>query len=197
MITKQLNHKACVTMLKEEETPRNIYLHSRKVNAIAMFIAKKLIEKGEKIDLYLVDMGSMLHDISKYKEVKYGNTLARHTFEAYNTLIVKGYPIVARIALRHGLDEVLCKKYGLKTWEEIIVYYADKRVNHDKVVSLDERLKYLKETYGINSKRSMEKIKAVEKPLKELEKQIFKNLDLNPEDIDEKSVKLYLIRDEY
>lgn len=191
----KLDHKKCTLLLKEEQTPRNIFLHSRKVNAISMFIAKRLKEKGENVNLAIVDMGSLLHDIAKYKAIKSNNGM-KHNYEGYNMLMTKGYPFIARVVLKHGLDEIIAK-YGLKGWEETIVFYADKRVNRDKIVSLDDRLTYLKRRYGKISHKIIEKIIKTEKPLKELERQIFKKLGLKPEDINEKSVKKFLIKEDY
>lgn len=190
-----LTHKKCVALLKEHEVPRIIFLHSRKVNAISMLIASKLKEKGIDINLHLVDMGSLLHDIAKHKTIKIEKEhgyRVRHTIEGYNILITKGYPFEARVAFMHGLD-IINDKFALKRWEDIIVYYADKRVNKDKVISLDERLLYLKRRYGKISNKVLNIIKSVEKPLKELEKQIFKNLDIKPEDINESTIKPFLV----
>ena len=197
----KLTHSKCIELLKEQDTPRNIFLHSRKVNAISNLLADKLSKAGIKIDKYLVDTGSLLHDIKKWHCLKSENCSKgyheRHHYAAYNTLILMGYPFQARIALKHGLDEVLCKKYGLTKWEDIIVYYADKRVNHDKVVTLDGRFEYLRKRYGSLSKGSMENINRTERPLKELEEKIFKRLDIKPGDITEESIKPFLIAEAY
>jgi uncharacterized protein len=194
-----LDHRKCIEMLKEQETPRNIFLHSRKVNAVAVFLAKKLIERGEKIDIHLVDMASLLHDLSKYREIlaREQCKMFKHNYEGYNVLMGKGYPFIARIALKHGLDEILSEKYGLEKWEDMLVYYADKRVNHDKIVSIEGRFKYLKMRYGRLSRKAMERINASEKPVKELERQIFKRLDIKPSDINEESINPFLIDESY
>ncbi|MFA4855017.1 MAG: HDIG domain-containing metalloprotein [archaeon] len=65
-------------------------------------------------------------------------------------------------------------------WEEKIVYYADKRVNHDKIVSLDERFDYLLKRYGIE--KGIRRTFLHCKPLVEkLEKEIFSKIDAGPE----------------
>lgn len=189
------SHSRCIELLKEQKTPKNIFLHSRKVNAISMFIADILKKKGAKIDIGLIDKASLLHDIEKYHSLK--NHFWKHTYEGYNTLIIRGYPKIARVVLKHGLDTVLETKYGLTEWEDIVVYYADKRVNNDKIVSLRSRISYLKKKYGKISKKILDKIKSVEKPLYECERQIFKNLGLKPGRINEASIRPFLIGEEY
>jgi len=71
----------------------------------------------------------------------------------------------------------------------MIVYYADKRVNHDQIVSLEERFKYFRETYGEKDSKVMEKINKAEKPTFAIEKIIFDKLIL-PTDMDDLKEKL-------
>jgi putative nucleotidyltransferase with HDIG domain len=194
MATKRLNHNDCIRLLKKYNTPENIFLHSRKVNAISMLIAKNLVTKGEKIDLYMVDMGSLLHDIEKFNCLN--NHEKRHAAVGKETLLKEGQPEIAEIVAKHALDQIM-QKNPFNNWEEKIVYYADKIVNHDKIVSLKDRMAYLRERYGKLAPEIMEKICSTEKPLQELESQIFKKMALKPEDINEESVKPFLIDDKY
>ena len=62
------------------------------------------------------------------------------------------------------------------------MYYADKRVEQDVIVTIDERLQFLKARYPEHAST----IDAVKPKLKELEKQIFKHLSFNPEDLKDK-----------
>ena len=65
-------------------------------------------------------------------------------------------------------------------WEEKIVYYADKRVNHDKIVSLDERFDYLLKRYGIEKGIRCTILKC--RPFAiALEKEIFAEIKAGPE----------------
>jgi hypothetical protein len=61
-----------------------------------------------------------------------------HEDAAYEVLKDK-YPELARIIKRHRYTALLDKE-SPRTWEEKLVYYADKRVMHDKIVPLKERL---------------------------------------------------------
>lgn len=192
---EELTHEKCIEILREDNTPRNIFLHTRKVNAIAVFLAKKFIEKGEKVDLYLVDMASMLHDMKKWEELQ-NERKEHHEITASKELKKRGYSKIASIVRKHGLDDVRDVDH-LDSWEEIIVNYADKRVNNDEVVSVGGRMDYLKKRYGPISEQVMRKICSIEKPLEKLERKIFNKLDISPEDINEESIKPFLIGDDY
>ncbi len=160
----------CLQMLREHKNPENIIRHSLMVNKIANYLAKKLNEKGEKIDLDLVDRASLLHDIAKFISL---DSDVRHGGEGYRILMERGYREIALIAKEHALSEIL-KKDSLKSWESKLVHYADKRVNNDNIVSLGERFKYLRERYGKLGKEIMETINKCEKPTIMLEREIFK-----------------------
>lgn len=67
-----------------------------------------------------------------------------------------------------------------KMW---IVYYADKRVNHDIVVSLEERLKYLLLRYGRDQHHLHARIRRNLDMAKEVEKKLFAKLSFPPEEI--------------
>ncbi len=61
----------------------------------------------------------------------------------------------------------------LKTLEEKIVYYADKRVLGGKIVSLKERFDYLKERYGLKNKEMKKNIEKSYPKVVELEKELL------------------------
>jgi hypothetical protein len=66
--------------------------------------------------------------------------------------------------------------------EEEVVNYADKRVRHDRIVSLEERFNDLKDRYGRNLKVSGEWGK-LEQATFEIEAKIFSILEINPNDL--------------
>ena len=160
----------CLHMLREHKNPENIIEHSLMVNKIANYLAKKLNENGEKIDLDLVDRASLLHDIAKFISI---DSDLWHGEKGYEILMEKGYPEIALITKEHALSEIL-KKGSLKSRESRIVYYADKRVNNEIIVSLKERFEYLRNRYGSKSKEIMDTINKCEKPCILLEEEIFK-----------------------
>jgi hypothetical protein len=66
--------------------------------------------------------------------------------------------------------------------EEEIVNYADKRVQHDRIVSLHERFRDLKDRYGQNE-RSLGLLDALEQATSKVERKIFSYLKIAPEDL--------------
>jgi hypothetical protein len=192
---QRLSVEACSAMYAENHTPKNIFGHVKIVNAIAKFLAEKLAESGIEVDRMLVDKASLLHDVEKWTEISRG--YPRHTFGAYNKLIMLGHPFTARVILKHELDTLLDGKYGLVKIEDIIVFYADKRALDDTIVSLDNRLAAWKKRYGTVSGQSGVDFDSYAEPLLELEQKIFKNLGIKPEDITIDAVMPYLVGDDY
>lgn len=135
--------KFITTLWDKYQVPENIREHSIVVTKVAMKIVSKLKNQGLAIDSDLVYNTSMLHDIAKVLCLKNDK---KHTAEGARILKQEGYPKMAKIVASHGLDIIL-EKNGLDSIEAKIVYYADKRVNHNKIVSLSERLRYIKDRY--------------------------------------------------
>ena len=83
----------------------------------------------------------MLHDVKKL-------TKGDHVAEGAEYIKSLGYPDVAKLIKTHGLVHIMNDEYYPKTWEQKIVFYADKRANGDKLVSVDERFGYIKKRYN-------------------------------------------------
>ena len=153
------SREQCLQILKDNKTPSNIIEHCKAVAKFAGEIAEKLIKKGRKVSKELVVAGALLHDIERHKD----NHVARGA-----ELVKKlGYPEVAEVVSKHTLYKVEMEENQPKTFEEKIVFYADKRVKNDKVVSLEERYDDIRERYGVNLKHQweMEFTKKIEKEL--------------------------------
>jgi hypothetical protein len=80
---------------------------------------------------------------------------------------------------------VILKNYAPENGfaEKEIVYYADKRVNHDQVVNLEERLAYILDRYGMNNEVRCRAIKKNYTLCQDLEKRMFSFLAFEPSDI--------------
>lgn len=170
------SRKKCLDLLKKYQVPNNILSHTFQVNRVAVFLAKKLKERGEKVNLKLVDAASLLHDLDKHMTLdeKHG-----HGKKAGEILEKLGYKEVADIVRKHITTSIL--KDPPKTLEEKLVYYADMRVLRDKIVSLEERFQYLRERYGKLSPKVMKEINQAEPIVKELEKEILSKAEVSSE----------------
>lgn len=165
------SREQCIELLKQHKNPEHIIEHSLQVERIANYLARKLKERGLDIDLDLVSRAALLHDIAKFSTL---NSDIRHGKVGQEILLEKGYPKIAQISREHALSEIL-RKGALQSWESRVVYYADKRVNDNKIVSLEERFGYLRERYGKKSKEIMDTINSCYAPTKALEEAIFKS----------------------
>lgn len=132
----------CYQLWDTYHMPENIRQHTKQVTRVAVFIARKLKQKGIKINLALVERGAMLHDIDKILTLK----SEKHGEVAEKILLRRGYPELARIAITHRFKYI---RDPTLTWEEKVVNYADKRVKHNQIVSIDERFTDLLIRYGV------------------------------------------------
>jgi len=114
------------------------------VRKVAVVIAGALRMQGHDVDIRLVDRAAILHDICKIDSIRKGGD---HALMGERLLIECGYPVVADVIGQH------VRLKSLQLNEAMIVNYADKRVKHDKVVSLSERFVDLMNRYGTDDAR--------------------------------------------
>jgi len=167
----------CFALLQEYEVPEHIIQHSRVVHGVALYLCRALIRCGEKLDQALVEAGSLLHDITKMKGRETGESHAR---SGALLLWRLGYREVAEIVRQHVVldDGILSGRVR----EVALVHYADKRVRHTTIVSLEERFQDLKERYG-KSPAALTWLEDLEANSFALEGQIFQNLPVTPESL--------------
>lgn len=185
--------------------PENVRSHCRKVAEVAVKVGNKLKKSGENINLNLLEKAALLHDLArtvnfKHPEKhpgascedisfwqdlikKYGN---RGHEEVAEDFLKDKYPELAKIVGSHAaMHKIMCN--DIKSWEIKILIYADSRVLHDKIVSLNERYADTKERHGWFfekiKKETGRSLENMHEELKKLEKQIFDKIDIEPEDI--------------
>ncbi len=171
------SREKCIALLHKYELPPHIIRHSEAVEKLAVFLAKKFNNSGIPVDVELVSRAALLHDIDKMQTLKpdfkhLHSKLSREILEKEN------FPKLAIIAERHLLETILTEN-PFDCWEEKLVYYSDKRIKHDQLVSLQERFEYLLETYG-KEKEIFDRISICKPKVEALEKEIFSNLDVTP-----------------
>jgi putative nucleotidyltransferase with HDIG domain len=171
------NRKECIQLMERYGMLNNIVAHSFEVTKVALFLSTELNQRGQRIDLHLVEAASLLHDIAKTTCLK---TKEDHTQAGYYLLRDIGYARVGEIVAQH----VWLQNGGdpSSVTEEEVVNYADKRVRHDQIVSLKERFQDLKARYG-KDQRSFDYLERLEKMILEIEDKIFLILKIDPDDI--------------
>ena len=168
----------CIELMDKYEMLDNIRAHSFVVEKVANMIARGNIDAGCDISIEKVTAGSLMHDIGKTLCL---NTKDDHAAKGKEICIENNFNEIADIVDEH----IRLKSY--KPEEDIrvkeIVYYADKRVNHDKIVSLDERLEYLLTRYAGGNKKISHLIIMNFNECKEVEKKLFARLDFRPDEL--------------
>jgi uncharacterized protein len=120
----------------------NIIAHSRQVMRVALAITDNLKE-GVTVNRELVRAAALLHDITKSRSLK---TKESHDMSGGELLRSLGFPSIAGIVEQHVILYNFDPQGRLM--EQEIIYYADKRVMHDRIVSLQERIEDLIARYG-------------------------------------------------
>jgi putative nucleotidyltransferase with HDIG domain len=170
----------CFELMEKYGMPNNIKAHSIVVEKIAYVIARGNIDAGFDISIEKVVAGSLMHDIGKSLCL---NSKDDHAAKGMEICIQNNFFEIADIVREH----IRLKKYepeGAVSASEI-VYYADNRVNHDRVVSLEERLEYLLVRYAKNKDTLGRLIKDNFKECREVEKKLFVRLNFRPGDLAE------------
>jgi len=163
--------KECLDLLERHGVPQHIVAHSLKVHEVALFLAERMRSNGVKVNVPLVEAAALLHDIDKH--MSFANPSV-HGVKSVELLEEEGLPKVAQVVKKHMLGTILEKgSAGLESLEEKIVYYADKRVRHDSIVSIDGRFEYLLKRYGSLREESRKTIERAYPKALELEKELL------------------------
>jgi len=155
-VSKLLTEKEALNLLFKTGCSRNVIAHCKKVSEVAVEIARKLQKNNVKVDLELVKIGALLHDIGRAK-----THTVHHAIVGAEIARKEGLPeSIIRIIERHvggGITAEEAKKlhwpvkdYIPETIEEKIVCYADKLVEGNRKVSVEVTLKELSRELGEN-----------------------------------------------
>ena len=168
----------CLNLMEQYQMLPNIKAHSLMVARVAEIITNGLIAAGHALSLDTVIAAALLHDIGKTACLDNDDDHAARGFEI---CLAHDLEPIADIVAEH----VILKNYAPESGftEKEIVYYADKRVNHDQVVSLEERLAYILARYGMNNALRCRAIKINYARCQDLEQRMFTLLPFRPADI--------------
>ncbi len=189
--------------LSEFFTPVHVQRHISMVQKVAIFCAQKLKENYIPIDVELVESGAILHDCLRYTDFKdlenfenYEEEITEEKLKVWkhfhtqyqkthhadamaDILQKRGYSATAQVVQAHNTASIYKNKPF--SWEELCVHYADKRVLHDTIVSLESRLLDGRVRYAYEHSPHLEE------KLFALEKDLFTAGNILPEEISELS----------
>ena len=165
----------CYRIMHAMQMMDHIVCHSLQVCRIALFLSDSL--KAD-IDRGLVQAAALLHDITKTRGLQ---TRENHAETGKQLLVDMGYPEVGAIVGQHVLlDEYFSSD---SPTEAEIVNYADKRVVHDKVTTLSQRIEYIMGRYGTEPERRGY-IRMMGEKTKRLEDRLFRFCPFSPEEVE-------------
>lgn len=166
-------------ILEANNVPPHILRHSVQVAKIAKYLAEELASGDEPgVDPALVEAAALLHDIAKAACFE---SRKDHALEGAHVLKNLGFDAIADLVERHvrlGQWDVS----GSVTAAEIL-NYSDKRVQHEEIVSLDERFADILNRYGKLNPEAHARCEEYWRTTKALEKKIFDNLSFGPEEL--------------
>lgn len=194
------------TYFDDFHVPDNFKNHCFLVNKVAVFLAEELKATGEHIDLDLVDILSLLHDLFKPaalekletdsafkcyptpKQIGFWQEMkkkykAKHETALFAEVFGTEFPAFAKLMTHYGDHDILTSK---KSREEQIVHYADWRVYCDEIVSLKERtddllIRYKRKIEGNKGGLTLWQTRVADECAVELS--IFHKLKIKPEQL--------------
>jgi uncharacterized protein len=164
----------------------NIRAHSIMVARVAQVLLQRLadspITNSSIPSDKLVLAGALLHDIAKTPCLESRCDHARH---GRDICLKLGYPAVAEVVREH----VILMEFSVARYEKghffakELVYYADKRVRHDEIVSINERLDYILENYGKNDSKRCALIQDHFEKCRQLENFLFSAIEITADSL--------------
>jgi len=179
------------------KVPGNIKAHCLRVRDVSRFLAEHLFQTGQTINVEFTDRLGIFHDLfkvvalSELKPNRFHDYVHTPEERAMWKKLRMQYPNMyeGEVAYLVFKDEFPELALALKkvsnpretdfSWEEKIVHYVDVRVFQDTIVSIADRLVYLRERYPRNDNAW----DLFEQKIRKLEQEIFSQLPFSPEDV--------------
>jgi len=150
----------CYQLLKENNVPPNVIAHSEAVANVSLQIYNQ-IKTTHKLNPDILVTTALLHDIEKLKP--------NHVEAGEEFLRSKKFHELGEFVGEHGIRKLPKSLYGK------ILFYADKRVIENEIVSFEKRVQYIEDKYNLPDQAKNELINTA--------KSIEKELNINPNNI--------------
>lgn len=190
MKTKEKS-KLIKDLYKKYRVPKHVVAHMEKVAEFSGPLADKFIKKGFKVDKKLIKEAALLHDILRVCDFRnldpkyFWEKVSEEDKKVWNFLRKKygkiGHEKAAKKILHKIGEKELANLIGkhdfwkvekLKTLEEKILYYADKKVEGDTIVSLKKRFAEGHKRNAMPGEDTAKRTR-IENQIIKLEKEIF------------------------
>ncbi len=167
----------CLALIRRMEMLPNIVDHSLKVALVAVFLVDRLKVSRVILDRNLIEAAALLHDITKTRSLATGEN---HAVTGAELVASMGYSRLAEVIAQHV---VIVEDLTAEQPNEVdVVNYADKRVLHDQVASIEDRRDYVMARYGKDAEireritRNWQRVAATEQKL-------FRFLNFTPSEL--------------
>ncbi|MCP3940783.1 MAG: HDIG domain-containing protein [Desulfobacteraceae bacterium] len=164
----------CFRLIHKMNMMDHIIDHSIIVSNVALCLCRFLGKKFPDINIQAVCSAALLHDITKTRSFSTGEI---HSDTGGLLLKAMGYPEIGNIIRQHVTLDIYTD--GSPISEQEIVNYADKRVLHTQVVSLEKRLEYIRVKYGTKPEFK-HRIQSMWEATLHLERKLFQQLPFKP-----------------
>lgn len=157
----------CFKYWEEFDLPVHIREHSSMVAVVADEIYAQC-PGNIAVPREALTAAALLHDLGKFYCIEHGGL--HNQLGASLVMDITGNPAIAQGVMHHVYwpGDVDIKKFFLP----LVLIYSDKRVKHDKIVSLEDRFDDLFSRYGINAQmnqliqKSLSQALAIQEQLK-------------------------------
>ncbi|MDP9272370.1 MAG: HDIG domain-containing protein [Chloroflexota bacterium] len=123
-------------ILAELEIPAGIVSHSEGVARVAIEAGRLVAATGIPVDLPLLEVAALLHDIDKPRIRRSGG---EHGIVGAQMLVAMGYEELAMPVASHPVNCLLDEERFPRGWPSVLLAIADKHVAQE-FMSIDERL---------------------------------------------------------
>lgn len=191
-----MNDKQIEALRNEFHMPAHIRDHCDQVAKIADNLGKKILAGGHELNLIDLHAAARLHDLFRvcdikrwqpenferkvsagdlrvWKGIREKFAGQSHWNAIYSLLKERNEVEIGEIAFRHNLFSILDEKMAPRTLEEKILFYADKRVAHTEIVTLQERFAEGARRHKEKDKKTQKKVNLAIMLTFKLERELF------------------------
>lgn len=161
------------------QLPEGKRQHVALVAKVAVFLGQRIMENNPdiRINISLLEAAALVHDIDKAIPYRDGE---HHPDAGVRVLREMGMNEVADIVATHPVHMIVSSDKGPSSWEEKILFIADKMVKQE-VITVDKRFAlWLAEPLPQTVKDELQRVYP---SVKKLEKEIFGLVRLEPAEI--------------
>ncbi len=170
-MNKLPDREQAIEILKRNHCSEKVIQHTQAVSALAVEIAKQVQAKNHPVNLQLVEVGALLHDLGRSQTHS-----VDHAIVGAKLAQQEGLPEeIVSIIKRHVGAGITSEEaqwlgwpkdnYVPQTLEEKIVCYADKRIDSNKRIPIEDTINQLQEQ---NLPEAAERVRKLDKEITSL-----------------------------